>query len=110
MTFDASQKGAAPSRVSTRRRVSLCHGAGWDDRQHSTARPGRGTTRRLLPAQRVTPHVKRQVRREQERKNDVTACAVLVANPMPDWSIEEILGVHFRMHKAEGVLSGSRRR
>ncbi|MBZ5500425.1 MAG: hypothetical protein LAP85_28860 [Acidobacteriia bacterium] len=29
---------------------------------------------------------------------------VLVANPMPDWSIEEILAVHFRMHKAEGVL------
>ena len=23
---------------------------------------------------------------------------------MPDWSIEEILAVHFRMHKAEGVL------
>jgi hypothetical protein len=23
---------------------------------------------------------------------------------MPDWCIEEILAVHFRMHKAEGVL------
>jgi len=23
---------------------------------------------------------------------------------MPDWSVEEILAVHFRMHKAEGVL------
>ena len=44
------------------------------------------------------------VKRERERENDVTACAVLVANPMPDWSIEEILTVHFRMHKAEGVL------
>lgn len=44
------------------------------------------------------------VKRERERKNEVTACAVLVANPMPDWSIEEILAVHFRMHKAEGVL------
>jgi len=43
-------------------------------------------------------------RRERERENEVTACAVLVANPMPDWSIEEILAVHFRMHKAEGVL------
>jgi hypothetical protein len=30
---------------------------------------------------------------------------MLVANPMPDWSIEEIPGVHFRMHNAEGVLS-----
>jgi hypothetical protein len=23
---------------------------------------------------------------------------------MPDWSIDEILAVHFRMHKTEGVL------
>jgi hypothetical protein len=44
------------------------------------------------------------VRREQERKNAVAACAVLVGNPMPDWSVAEILAVHFRMHKAEGVL------
>lgn len=44
------------------------------------------------------------VQREQDRKNDIAACAVLVANPMPDWSIAEILAVHFRMHKAEGVL------
>jgi len=44
------------------------------------------------------------VRREQERKNEVTACAVLVVRAMPDWSIEEILAVHFRMHKAEGVM------
>ncbi len=43
-------------------------------------------------------------KREQERENEVMACAVLVANPMPDWSIEEIRAVHFRMHKAEGVL------
>jgi hypothetical protein len=44
------------------------------------------------------------VQRERERENEVTACAVLVGNPMPDWSTEEILAVHFRMHKAEGVL------
>jgi hypothetical protein len=44
------------------------------------------------------------VRRERERENEVTACAVLVGNPMPDWSVDEILAVHFRMHKAEGVL------
>lgn len=42
--------------------------------------------------------------RELERENDVKACAVLVGNPMPDWSVAEILAVHFRMHKAEGVL------
>ncbi len=44
------------------------------------------------------------VRREQGRGNEVAACAVLVGEPMPDWSVDEILAVHFRMHKAEGVL------
>ncbi len=44
------------------------------------------------------------VKRERDRGNEVRACAVLVVDPMPDWSVEEILAVHFRMHKAEGVL------
>lgn len=44
------------------------------------------------------------VKRERERQNEVSACAVLAGNPMPDWSIEEILAVHFRMHQAEGAL------
>src|SRR5688572_15526667 len=29
------------------------------------------------------------VKRERDRENEVTACAVLIANPMPDWSTEE---------------------
>ena len=32
------------------------------------------------------------------------AAAVIVGKPMPDWSVEQILAVHFRMHQAEGVL------
>jgi hypothetical protein len=36
--------------------------------------------------------------------HDVAACAVLVPEPMPDWSIAQILAVHIRMHQAEGVL------
>ncbi len=40
----------------------------------------------------------------RERANEVTACALLTGNAMPDWSVEEILAVHFRMHKAEGAL------
>jgi hypothetical protein len=44
------------------------------------------------------------VKRERDRGNEVTGCAVLVGNPMPDWSVEQILAVHFRMHQAEGVL------
>jgi len=34
----------------------------------------------------------------------VAGCAVLVGTPMPAWSVAQILAVHFRMHKAEGVL------
>jgi hypothetical protein len=44
------------------------------------------------------------VKRVREAGHEVTACAVLVVDPMPDWSVDEILTVHFRMHKAEGVL------
>lgn len=36
--------------------------------------------------------------------HEIVAGAVLMPNPMPDWSTDEILAVHFRMHKAEGVL------
>jgi hypothetical protein len=31
-------------------------------------------------------------------------CAVLVGSGMPAWTTDEILAVHFRMHKAEGEL------
>jgi hypothetical protein len=31
-------------------------------------------------------------------------CAVLVGTGMPNWSTDEILAVHVRMHKAEGEL------
>jgi hypothetical protein len=44
------------------------------------------------------------VDRERARANEVFGCGVLVGKPMPDWSVEEVLAVHFRMHKAEGVL------
>ena len=44
------------------------------------------------------------VKREQARQNSVPACAVLMGTPMPDWTTDQILAVHFRMHQAEGVL------
>ena len=44
------------------------------------------------------------LKRSRARGHEVTACAVLVPAPMPPWSTAEILAVHFRMHKAEGVL------
>jgi len=42
--------------------------------------------------------------RADEARHQIAACAVLTAPPMPDWSVEQILSVHFRMHQAEGVL------
>ena len=49
-----------------------------------------------------------EIRAALERACDaghtVAACAVLVGEAMPDWTVDEILAVHFRMHKAEGVL------
>jgi len=44
------------------------------------------------------------IKRHERIGNEVVACAVLMGAPMPDWSTDEILAVHFRMHKAEGVL------
>lgn len=48
--------------------------------------------------------IKAAIARERNRKNEIAACAVLVGTPMPDWNTDQILAVHFRMHKAEGVL------
>jgi len=48
--------------------------------------------------------IRAAVEQERERGHDVTACALLVGQPMPAWSVDEIRAVHFRMHKAEGVL------
>jgi hypothetical protein len=36
---------------------------------------------------------------------EAVSCGVITGNPMPaDWTVDDILAVHFRMHKAEGVL------
>src|SRR5262245_18890095 len=62
-------------------------------------------TRGVDAAQRLAlREMRAALQREKERGNDVAACAVLVGAPMPAWSTDEILAVHFRMHKAEGVL------
>jgi hypothetical protein len=96
--------------VVDRRRIELVEDEWAKQPYHAAEDMERGAARALVErgieaAQRIAVREMRAaVGREQERKNTVTACAVLVANPMPDWSIEEILAVHFRMHKAEGVL------
>ena len=62
---------------------------------------GRGieATRRIAVREMRTA-----VKRASEAGHQVAACAVLVVDPMPDWTVDEILAVHFRMHKAEGAL------
>lgn len=44
------------------------------------------------------------VKRAGEFGFEVGSCGLLVGEAMPSWSVAEILAVHFRMHKAEGVL------
>jgi hypothetical protein len=48
--------------------------------------------------------LRRAVRSSEDSGHRVSVCAVLVGEPMPKWTTEEILGVHFRMHQAEVVL------
>jgi hypothetical protein len=61
--------------------------------------------RGLVTARRIAVREMRTaVKRAHEAGQEVAACAVLVVDPMPDWTVDEILAVHFRMHKAEGVL------
>jgi len=43
-------------------------------------------------------------RRLADEGHEVCGCGVLVGTGMPDWSTDEILAVHVRMHKAEGEL------
>jgi len=96
--------------VVDRRRIELVEDEWAKQPYHAAEDMEAGAARALVErgieaAQRIAiREMRAAVRREQERKNEVMACAVLVGNPMPDWSIEEILAVHFRMHKAEGVL------
>src|SRR5712671_5261137 len=62
-------------------------------------------TRGLETARRIAVREMRTaVERARDAGHEVAACAVLVVDPMPDWTVDEILAVHFRMHKAEGVL------
>jgi len=51
-----------------------------------------------------TRELRTAVKRLQKAGHKVARGAVLMSEPMPDWTVEQILAVHFRMHKAEGVL------
>jgi hypothetical protein len=44
------------------------------------------------------------VERSRKAGHEIIGCAVLIGTPMPEWTTEQILSVHMRMHKAEGIL------
>jgi hypothetical protein len=52
----------------------------------------------------ATRAMREAVARAEREGHSVSGCAVLMGKPMPAWTVDEILAVHFRMHKAEGEL------
>jgi hypothetical protein len=60
---------------------------------------GVATARRMAAAE-----LRGAVSRASDAGHRVIGCGVLVGTPMPAWTVDEILAVHFRMHQAEGVL------
>lgn len=96
--------------VVDRRRIDLVKEE-WQKQPYHAAEPLKPAAAQALVKRGIASAMEGAVRelraalkREQDRGNQVTACAVLVGQPMPNWNTEEILAVHFRMHKAEGVL------
>jgi hypothetical protein len=99
--------------VIDRRRIELVDegDAGWAKQPYHAAehlRPeaARDVVKRGVAAARriAAQEMRAVVRRTRAAKHKIAACAVLVGDPMPDWSVDEILAVHFRMHQAEGAL------
>jgi len=74
--------------------------------EHLRPETARGVVKRGVAAARqiAAREMRAVVQRTRAAKHEIAACAVLVGDPMPNWSVDEILSVHFRMHKAEGAL------
>lgn len=48
--------------------------------------------------------IREAVKRLSKAGHEVAGCGVLVGPPLPDWTTQDVLAVHVRMHQAEGVL------
>ncbi|HET7064170.1 MAG TPA: hypothetical protein VFI49_07805 [Rudaea sp.] len=99
--------------VVDRRRVGLVEeanrswaGAPFHAAEGMTPAPARKLVERAVAEARLcaTRKMRLEIERAAEAGHEIVACAVLTPAPMPDWSIEQIRAVHFRMHKAEGVM------
>jgi hypothetical protein len=61
--------------------------------------------RSIASAHRLaTDGIREAARRCAQVGHELSGCAVLVGTGMPNWTTDEILAVHVRMHKAEGEL------
>jgi hypothetical protein len=74
--------------------------------EHASPDEARDLVKRGVTAtrQKSVRELRNAIKRAKDLGYDAATCAVLVGAPMPNWSTAEILAVHFRMHKAEGVL------
>lgn len=98
--------------VVDRRRIELVEeGQEWAMQPYHTAeKRSAEEARRLVrngldSADRMAARrIKETADRCRDRGQNIIGCGVLIPQPMPDWTIDEILAVHIRMHKAEGVL------
>jgi hypothetical protein len=98
--------------VLDRRRIELIEpGATWAKQPYHAAEDlPSGEAVRLVERGIESAHrvAGREMRALEERSrkagHDIVVCAVLIGMPMPEWTTEEILSVHMRMHKAEGIL------
>jgi hypothetical protein len=66
----------------------------------------RASVRRSIAAahQLATSGIRDAARRVAEAGHELCGCGVLIGTGMPDWSTDDILAVHVRMHQAEGEL------
>ena len=99
--------------VVDRRRIALVKESdvGWAKQPYHAAEDLEpGEARDLIKRATKSAHreaereIRGAIKRLRNEKHEVAACAVLSPNPMPDWPVDQILAVHFRMHQAEGVM------
>jgi len=94
--------------VIDRRRIELVDETWAKQPYHAAEDLPAAEARRLVQRGIDAAHriAKREMRAFVKRSagHEIAGCAVLIGTPMPDWTIDQILSVHVRMHKAEGVL------
>ena len=97
--------------IAGRRRIELIDdGEAWAKQPYHAAEDlpvdearalvARGIASAYYVAEQRLSEISEQIREHHH----IAGCAVVMPAPMPEWNTDEILSVHFRMHKAEGIL------